>query len=258
MDSNQTTIRVDRRDSFALVTLQRSTVNAAMLDELLSAFAELQDETSVRTIILTGTGEIFSAGSELNELATASPEQARRFSIKGQRLTSLIENLGKPVIAAINGMASGNGCDLALACAWRVASPDAAFAYPEVSSGLMAAFGGSVRLPKTIGKARALELLLTGEPIAADEALRIGLVNQVVTPPEELLTACEKLAQRISRNAPLAISYAIETVNYGSEVSLNDGLRLESSLFALCFATEDSQEGTKAFLEKRQPNFNGR
>lgn len=257
MDSSPTTIRVDRRDSFALVTFRQNAVNAVMLDELLSAFAELQSEASVRAVILTGTGEFFSAGSELNESATASPEQARSFSIKGQRLTSLIENPGKPVIAAINGLASGNGCDLALACAWRMASPDAAFAYPESSLGLATAFGGSVRLPKVIGKARALELLLTGEPITAGEALRIGLVNQVVAPPEELLPVCERLAQRISRNAPLAIKYAIETVNYGSEVSLDDGLLLESSLFGLCFATEDAQEGAKAFLEKRQPVFKG-
>ncbi len=250
-----TTIRVDQRDSFALVALRQSRINAAMLDELLSAFAELQGDDSVRSIILTGNGEFFSIGLELKDL---SPEQARNFALKSQTLANLIENLGKPVIAAINGVLSGNGCGLALACAWRIASPSAKFAYPKVSSGVITAFGEAIRLPQIIGKARALEFLLTGEPISADEARRIGLVNRVVATPAELMPACEELAKKISHNAPLAIRYAIETVNYGSETSLDNGLQLESSLFGMCFATEDVLEGTKAFLEKRQPMFKGR
>lgn len=255
MGSNLATIQIDRRDSFALVALRPKTINIAMLDELLNSFAELQNDALVRAVILIGTGEFFSAGWQVKEL---SPEQARSFALKGQALANLLESFGKPVIAAINGLATSGGCDLALACAWRIASPNATFAYPEVSFGLISAFGGTVRLPRIVGKARALELLLTGESISAEKAARIGLVNQVVASPEMLLPTCEELAQRISRNAPLAIKYAMETVNYGSEVSLTDGLRFESSLFGLCFATEDVQEGTKAFLEKRQPVFKGR
>jgi len=255
MESTKTVIQIDRRDSFALVTLRQSELNAAILDELLSAFADLQNDASVRVVLLTGTGEFFATGLKLKD---RSPEQARIFSLKGQTLTRLIENLGKPVIAAINGLVSGSGCDLALACAWRIASPNAVFAYHDVSSGLLPAFGGTVQLSKIIGKARALELLLSGESIHAHDALRIGLINRSVSPPEALLPSCEMLAQQISRNAPMAIKYAMETVNFSAEASLDDGMRLESFLFGLCFATEDIEEGTNAFLEKRQPVFKGR
>lgn len=255
MDSTKTAIQIDRRDSFALVTLRKSALTAAMLDELLSAFSELQNDVSVRVVLLTGTGEFFATGSELKE---RSPEQARTFSLKGQALTHLIENLGKPVIAAINGLATGSGCDLALACAWRIATPNAAFAYPKISLGFLPAFGDAVRLSKIIGKARALEFLLTGKLLRADDALNIGLVNRTVSLAEDLLPNCETLAQQISRNAPVAIKYAMETVNFAAETSLEDGLPFESSLFGLCFATEDVEEGTNAFLEKRQPIFKGR
>lgn len=255
MDSTKATIQIDRRDSFALVTLRQSVLTAAMLDELLSAFSELQNDASVRVVLLTGTGGFFATNPELKDL---SPEQARTFSLKGQTLIRLLETLGKPVIAAINGLASGGGCDLALACAWRIAAPNAAFVYSEISSGFLPAFGGAVRLSKIIGKARALELLLTGKSLFANDALNIGLVNRTVSLPEDLLPNCKTLAQRISRNAPLAIKYAIETVNFAAEASLEDGLRFESSLFGLCFATEDVEEGTNAFMEKRQPVFNGR
>jgi enoyl-CoA hydratase len=257
MASSEKTIRVDRRESFALVTLdQEAKLNAlssAMVDDLLSTFAELQSDIAVRAVILTGSQSVFAA-SDAEELAAASPEQIRALAIKRQSLTALIENFGKPVIAAINGLASGSGCDLALACAWRMASPDATFDFSEASSSI----GGSVRLAKVIGKSRALEVLLVGKPISADEALRIGLINRVANSAEALLTICEEMARQISRNAPLAIKHAMESVNHGSELPLSDGLRLESALFGLCFATADVQEGTKAFAEKRPPNFIGR
>jgi enoyl-CoA hydratase len=241
-----------------LITLNRASeqnaLNAAMVASLSRVFTELKDDVDVRVVIVTGAGHVFSVGAEVEQMRSLTPEQARSFARGRQGLFDLIENLGKPVIAAVNGPASGSGCELALACVWRIASPQATFAQPELMPGL----AGAMRLPRIIGKARALEMLLTGKPIGAEEAMRIGLVNRVVDEPEALLPACEELARQISRNAPLAIKYALEAVNSGSEASFAEGLRLESTLFGLCFATEDAQEGTRAFLEKRPPVFKGR
>jgi len=262
MTSPEELIRVDRRDAVALVTLdhasEQNALDAAMIAGLSRAFAELRDDRSVRVVILTGAGQAFSAGAEVEKLRGLTPEQAKSFACAGQALTDSVENLGKPVIAAVNGPAYGGGCELALACAWRIASSRASFALPGGSSGLMPGFGGTTRLPKVVGKARALEMILTGAAIPAGEARRIGLVNRLVNPPEELLAVCEELARQVSRNAPLAVKYALEAVNHSSEVSFADGLQLESTLFGLCFATEDVQEGTRAFLEKRPPVFKGR
>ncbi len=228
-----------------------------MVAELFRVFTELQNDHGLRAVILTGAGKAFSAGIDAKEFTALTPEQAKSLVCVAQALTGLIENLGKPVIAAINGVAYGGGCELALACAWRVATPNSVFALKEVSLGRLPGFGGTTRLPGIIGKARALEMVLTGEPIHAEEALRIGLINRMLDQPEELLPFCQRLANQISRNAPLAIKYALEAVNQSSGLSLADGLRLESALFGLCFATRDAEEGTKAFLEKRQPEFKG-
>ncbi|MEP7343070.1 MAG: enoyl-CoA hydratase-related protein [Acidobacteriota bacterium] len=249
-------VRFDRREFVALITLNRASeqnaLNAAMIASLSGVFNELKEDADVRVIILTGAGQAFSGGAGSRAL---TPEQAGSLE---QALFDLIENLGKPVIAAVNGPASGGGCELALACAWRMASPHATFGQPEIFSGLMPGLAGTTRLPRIIGKARALEMLLNGEPVGAEEAMGIGLVNRIVDGPEALLPACEELARQISRNAPLAIKYALEAVNHGSAVSIAEGLRLESALFGLCFATEDAQEGTRAFLEKRPAVFKGR
>ncbi len=258
--ANEKMVLVDQRETFALVTLNRAEeqnlIDAAMIDELLRIFTDLQRDQTVRAIILTGAGKDFSSGTGTDALSAMNPEQARNFSLAGQTLADLIENLGKPVIVAINGEAYGYGCELALACAWRIASSHAKFALPGVKSGLTPGFGGASRLSRLIGPPRALELILLGDTISSDESLRVGLVNRVVD-EKDLLEVCQELARMISRNAPLAIRYAMEAVNKGHEMSLADGLRLESALFSLCFATADVQEGTEAFLEKRLPIFRG-
>lgn len=255
-------ISVEKREAAAIVTLNRAeaqnALDAAMVATLSDVFSRLRDDQAVRVVILTGAGDAFSIGANVGQIQALTSEEAGKLSRAGQALIDSIENLGKPVIAAINGAAYGGGCELALACAWRIASPSASFALPESSFGLPPSLGAATRLPRIVGKARALEMVLTGEPINADEALRIGLANRIVNQPEELLPVCIELAERISRNAPLAIKYALEAVNRGSELHLADGLRLESALFALCFASKDAKEGTEAFLAKRQPMFEGR
>ncbi|MGE0131717.1 MAG: enoyl-CoA hydratase/isomerase family protein [Blastocatellales bacterium] len=263
MDNLTETINCELHDSFAVVTIRGKDENNALdssaVRELTRVFSELKSNLVARSVILAGADDhAFSTGVDIEEISTLMPEQARVFARAGQSLTSLIENLGKPVIAAMNGLAFGAGCDLALACTWRIADSSAKFAYPEVSYGVLPEFGGASRLPRLIGKSRALEMILTGDQIGADEALRIGLVNRVARSRDELMAVCEELAISIGHNAPLAIRYALEAVNHATEVSIDDGLRLESSLFGLCFATEDVREGTSAFLEKRPPVFRGK
>jgi enoyl-CoA hydratase len=253
----------ERRDSLALVIINRenelNTLDLTTIRELARIFTELQNDPDVRVIILTGAGErAFSVGADLDAMSAVTSEQAKEYAREGQALTVLIEDLGKPVIGAINGLAAGGGFELAMACTWRIATANSSFSQPEARLGLMPGFGGTTRLPKLIGKSRALEMILTGEPLTAQEAMLIGLVNLVVPDDSELMTICLKLALRISRNAPLAIKYAIEAVNHGAEVTMAEGLRLESALFGLCLTTEDVKEGTRAFLEKRHPVFKGR
>jgi enoyl-CoA hydratase/carnithine racemase len=196
------------------------------------------------------------AGADIGELATQTAVQAKETSLFGQQVFNLIENLGKPVIAAINGFALGGGCELAMACTLRIAAATARLGQPEVKLGLIPGYGGSQRLPRLVGKCRAMELILTGEAVTAAEAHRMGLVNQVV-PAAELLAAAEKLAQKIIVNAPLAIKFALEAVNHGLEMPAAEGQFLEASLFGLCCTTSDMREGTRAFLEKRPPKFEG-
>jgi enoyl-CoA hydratase len=253
---NSPTVELAHRDLIATITItrlaQQNALDAATLAALLETFTKLKHDADTRVIILTGAGnEAFSASSAET---TFTPEQASEHTHLLQTLTSLIEDLGKPVIAAINGSACGSGCELASACTWRIAVAHAQFAWPEARLGISS---GTIRLARVIGKARALELLLTDAPIDAAEALGIGLVNRVAKDQSELLTICYDLATQISRNAPLAVKYALAAVNHGSTLPLSEGLELESSLFAHCFATDDAREGTQAFLEKRAPVFKG-
>lgn len=256
-------INCELRDSFAIVTISGNDENNVLdtfaMREMARVFSELKSNEAARTVILTGAGEAaFSAGAEIAEISALTPEQAREFARAGRQLTSLIETLGKPVIAAVNGLALGAGCDLTLACAWRIAASNAKFGYPESAHVVSPGFGAASRLPRLIGKARALEMILTGEMIDAEEAMRTGLIHRLAQDRDELMALCENLAMKIGRNAPLAIKYALEAVNRGMEISLDEGLALESALFGLCFATEDAREGARAFLEKRAPVFKGK
>ncbi len=253
---------VERRGRTALVTVNRPNVRNALnrdtVRELGLCFEELGGDAEVRAVILTGAGEkAFVAGADINELATRTPLAGKESSLHGQGVLNRIENLGKPVIAAIIGYALGGGCEIAMACTLRIASENAKLGQPEVKLGIIPGYGGTQRLPRLVGAGRAHQLVLTGEQITAQEALRIGLVNEVV-PAAELLPRCEAIAAQIAANAPAAVRLAMEAVNRGLDMALADGLFLEATLFGLSCATEDMKEGTRAFLEKRAANFGGR
>jgi len=251
----------EKKDSIAYVTLNRPKVlnalNTPTWKDLRTVFEDSRDDTAVRGVILTGAGDkAFIAGADISELAEVTVE-AEKSSSFGQAVLNLIENLGKPVVAAINGFALGGGCETAMACTVRVASENAKFGQPEVTLGLIPGGGGTQRLPRLVGKGRALQLILSGETINAQEAYRIGLVNEVVQ-AGELIRRAEAILKKISTNAPIAVTYALEAINRGMEMSQSEGLALEASYFGLCAATEDKKEGTSAFLEKRAPRFLGR
>jgi enoyl-CoA hydratase len=197
------------------------------------------------------------AGADIAELATQSPVDGKERSIRGQKVLDRIENLGKPVVAAVNGFALGGGCELALACHVRVASENARLGTPEVKLGIMCGYAGTQRLPRLVGKGRALEMLLTGEMVGAQDALRIGLVNRVV-PKESLLSEAETLLRQMLANGPVSLRFTLEAVNAGLEMPLDEAQYLEATLFGLICTTEDMKEGTKAFLEKRPPKFQGK
>jgi len=250
------------RDQIARITFNRPAVlnalNRRTMDELGAALGAARGDASVRVVILTGAGEkAFIAGADINELAQRTPVDGKEFSLYGQEIIHRLETLGKPSIAAINGFALGGGCELALACTMRLASRNAKIGQPEVKLGILPGYGGSQRLSRLCGKGIAHELILSGEMISAEEALRIGLVNRV-TEPSDLLPAAEAIAKKIIANAPLAVQYAMEAVEHGMEMPQEEGLFLEATLFGLCCATEDMREGTRAFLEKRPPKFRGR
>jgi enoyl-CoA hydratase len=207
---------------------------------------------------MTGAGEkAFIAGADIGELAKHDAVSAKQYTHRGQSVLDLMENLGKPVIACINGFALGGGCEIAMACTMRLASENAKLGQPEVKLGIMPGYGGTQRLPRLVGKGIAMQLVLSGEMISAQEAYRVGLVNEVVA-PAELIPRAEAIAQKIVANAPLAVQYAMEAVNKGMEMTLAEGLYLEATLFGICCATEDKKEGTTAFLEKRQAQFKGK
>lgn len=255
-------ILLEKKNAIAYVTVNRPKVlnalNAATLEELRIALQDIKNDSTVRVVILTGAGEkAFIAGADISEIAQMNDESGREFAQRGQSVFELIENLGKPVIACINGFALGGGCELALACTMRLASDNAKLGQPEVKLGVIPGYGGSQRLPRLVGKGIANQLLLTGEMISAQEALRIGLVNEVTT-SVDLIPRAEEIAQKIIANAPLAVQYTLEAVNRGIEMPLGEGLQLEAQLFGASCATEDKREGTSAFLEKRKAKFKGR
>jgi enoyl-CoA hydratase len=252
----------EKKGAIAYVTLNRPKVlnalNAKTWEDLGAAFEEARDDAEVRGVILTGAGDkAFIAGADISELAHLSAVEGEESSSHGQAVLNLVENLGKPVIAAINGFALGGGCETAMACTIRIASETAKFGQPEVKLGVLPGAGGTQRLPRLVGKGRALQLILTGEIISAQEAWRIGLVNEVV-PAANLISRAEAILKQIFSNAPVAIRYSLEAVTKGLETSLDEGLALEASFFGLCAGTEDKKEGTSAFLEKRAPQFRGR
>jgi len=252
----------ETKDSIAYVTINRPKVlnalNSVTMGELRSVFTQLKSDREVRVVILTGAGEkSFVAGADIGELQKNNPIEAKEYTHRGQAVLDLIENLGKPVIACINGFALGGGCEIAMACTMRLASENAKLGQPEVKLGIIPGYGGTQRLPRLVGKGIAMQLLLTGEMISAQEAHRIGLVNEVV-PAAQLIPRAEAIAQSIIKNAPLAIQYCLEAVNHGMEMTLMEGLYLEATLFAVSCATEDKKEGTSAFLEKRAANFAGK
>jgi enoyl-CoA hydratase/carnithine racemase len=255
-------VKFEKRGQIAYVTVSRPKVlnalNMATMGDLFQAFTFVKDDADIRVAILTGEGEkAFIAGADINELATQSATQGKEYASRGQAVLDLIENCGKPVIGCINGFALGGGCEVAMACTMRLASDNAKLGQPEVKLGIIPGYGGTQRLPRLVGKGLAQQILLTGEIISAQEALRIGLVNEVV-PQAELIARAEAIAAKIIANAPLAIQYVIEAVNKGMEMTLQEGLFLEASLFGVCCATEDKNEGTKAFLEKRAAQFKGK
>jgi enoyl-CoA hydratase/carnithine racemase len=252
----------EKQDGLAYVTVNRPRVlnalNTPTWKDLRKAFEDARDDSAVRGVILTGAGDkAFIAGADISELAHVSAVEAEESSRFGQEVLDLIENLGKPVIAAINGFALGGGCETAMACTIRIAVDTAKFGQPEVTLGLVPGGGGTQRLPRLVGKGRALQLILSGEMISAQEAWRIGLVNEVV-PAANLITRAEAILKKIASNAPIAVKFALEAANKGVETSQSEGLLLEASYFGLCAATEDKKEGTTAFLEKRAPQFRGR
>ena len=252
----------EKRSAFAYVTVNRPKVlnalNGATWQDLRTAFEDAQNDLAVRGVILTGAGDkAFIAGADIGDLAQASAIDAERSSRLGQGVLDLIEKLGKPVIAAINGFALGGGCETALVCTIRIAVERAKFGQPEVKLGLLPGGGGTQRLPRLVGKGRALQLILSGGMIGAEEAYRIGLVNEVV-PASDLIPRAEAILKEIVSNAPLAVRYALDAVNKGMETSQTEGLALEASYFGLCAGTEDKKEGTSAFLQKRPAQFRGR
>lgn len=252
---------VARDGAVAVVTVNRPAVlnalDAKTMDELRVAALELRHEAGVRAVILTGAGEkAFVAGADISELAQQIPVRGREMALRGQHVFDLIETLGKPVVAAINGFALGGGCELALACTFRVAADTARLGQPEINLGIIPGYAGTQRLARIVGRDRALELILTGRHVTAQEALAMGLVTKVV-PSASLMEEASTFARELASKAPIAVRLAIDAVNRGLEMSFADGCALEAALFGLAASTEDMREGTRAFLEKRKPAFKG-
>jgi enoyl-CoA hydratase len=249
-------------DSIAQVTLNRpeklNPLDGDTIEALAACFTDIATDNAVKAVVITGAGpKAFVAGADINRLTQLSALEGRAWGLRGQQVFSQIENLPKPVIAAMNGYALGGGLELAMACHIRVASPNAKLGQPEVKLGIVPGYGGTQRLPRLVGKGRALEMILTGDPISADEAHRIGLVNRVV-PQEQLLAEARAIAAKIVENGPVAVALCLDAVNRGLEMPLGEALGWEAAQFGLSCATEDIREGTQAFLEKRKARFQGR
>ena len=262
VSANFENITYEVKGSIAYITMNRPKVmnalNRRTVEELNAAFHAAKEDATVKGIILTGTGEkAFIAGADIAELSAIDADKAGEFSAKGQEVLSFIETLGKPVIAAVNGFALGGGCEAAMACTIRIAAENAKFGQPEVKLGIIPGYGGTQRLPRLVGKGRALQLILTGDLIGAQDAHRIGLVDEVV-PGADLMPRCEAILKQINANAPIAIRYSIDAVNKGVDTDLASGLKLEAKYFALAAGTEDKKEGTSAFVRKRAAQFQGK
>jgi enoyl-CoA hydratase len=246
----------------ATLTVNRPSVlnalNAATIDELRQAVLGFRHDAGVRVVVLTGAGEkAFVAGADINELAQVTPAAGRDLAMRGQHVFDLIENLGKPVIAAINGFALGGGCELAMACTFRFAADTARLGQPEINLGLIPGYAGTQRLARLVGRDRAMDLILTGRHVGAEEAFQMGLVTRVV-PAATLLDEVRTFAATLASKSPLTVRLAMDAINHGLDMPLVEGCRYEASLFAVTAATEDMREGTRAFLEKRKPDFKGR
>lgn len=256
------TIILEKKNRVATLTINRpdklNALNAEAKAEMKEVLEDIKKDAAIDVVIVTGAGEkSFVAGTDIRELTSLNQQSGKDFSAGGQEVFNAIENLGKPVIAAVNGYALGGGCELALACHIRIASENAKFGQPEVNLGVIPGYGGTQRLARLIGRGRAMEMILSGDPIDAQEAARIGLVNRVV-PSAELMPACRTLADKIASKGQVAVRLALKAVNMTEETNLTDGQELEAKLFGLCCDSEDFKEGTKAFLEKRKPEFKGK
>ena len=253
---------LEKTAAVAIVRVNRPKVlnalNRKTMEELECVFFELKSDSQIKAVILTGSGDkAFIAGADIKEISDYQAGSGSQFAHQGQSVLDLIENLGKPVLAAINGYALGGGLEIAMACHLRLASARAKMGQPEINLGIIPGFGGTQRLARMVGEGRAMELVLSGDTISAEEALRIGLVNQVHA-PAELMDKAWALAEKIAAKGGMAVRYAMEAVHRGLQGSLAEGLNLEANLFGLCCATEDKKEGTSAFLEKRNPEFKDR
>ncbi len=261
-DLSMSLILLDKTSTRAVLTLNRpaqhNALSRAMKDELNEKLDALENDNQLRVVILTGAGDkAFCAGTDIHELAQLDQIEAAALSQEGQNLCERIENFPVPVVASVNGVAAGGGFELALACHMRIASSAASFSLPETRLGLIPGYGGTQRLAREIGVARATELMLTRRTISSDEALKLGLVNRLVT-PGDLKSQVFALADELEQLSPLSIRACLKAISGGLELPLEDGLKLETELFASLFATEDAKEGTSAFLEKRKPVFRGR